>query len=197
MKTTIIIVTIVVIVLLLTQVYSIMSTTRTEQHAYSVLKEFANFEVRKYEPAIFSRVTLGKKNYQESSSKGFRILAGYIFGNNASNKSIAMTSPVTMELGDTTAMKFMVPKEYDLKTLPSPNDPNIQFEKQEEKIIAAIRFDGWANDEKIELYTKKLKEALAQEHINHTNTFSYLGYNPPYEVINRRNEIVVELIDYK
>jgi hypothetical protein len=33
--------------------------------------------------------------------------------------------------------------------------------------------------------------------LQHNNHFSYLGYNPPYEMINRRNEIVVELINYK
>jgi hypothetical protein len=63
-----------------------------------------------------------------------------------------MTSPVVMELGDTSKMMFMVPKNYDLKNLPNPNNPKIVFEKQEEKIIAAIRFDGWADDEKIEKY---------------------------------------------
>ena len=84
-----------------------------------------------------------------------------------------------------------------MNSLPSPNDKSITFEKQDEKIIAAIRFDGWANNEKIAEYTELLKQALAKEKLQHNNQFSYLGYNPPYEVINRRNEIVVELVDYK
>ena len=197
MKITIISIIVIVIVVLLAQVYSTMSTEKTEQHKYQVIKTYDNFEIRKYEPAIFSSVNMRSKTYEESSGKGFRVLAGYIFGGNTSNESIAMTSPVTMELGETMIMKFMVPKGYDMNSLPEPNDKSIAFEQQDEKIIAAIRFDGWANNEKIAEFTELLKQALAKENLQHKNQFSYLGYNPPYEVINRRNEIVVELIDYK
>jgi effector-binding domain-containing protein len=73
----------------------------------------------------------------------------------------------------------------------------IVFEKQEEKIVAAIRFDGWANDKKIAKYQSILKAALDKEKIAHKNKFAFLGYNPPYDLVNRRNEVVVELIDYK
>ena len=197
MKITIISFVICIIVLILAQVYSIMSTTRTEQHKYQVLKSYGNVEIRKYEPAIFSSVMLGKNSYREISGKGFGILAGYIFGGNEKKENISMTSPVTMELGDSTKMKFMVPKGYTMNSLPEPNDKRIVFEQQNEKIIAAIQFDGWADNDKIEYYTEQLKSSLAKEHISHTNKFSYLGYNPPYEVINRRNEIIVELIDFK
>jgi hypothetical protein len=197
MKITIISFVICIIVLILAQVYSIMSTTRTEQHQYQVLKSYGNVEIRKYEPAIFSSVMLGKNSYREISGKGFGILAGYIFGGNEKKENISMTSPVTMELGDSTKMKFMVPKGYTMNSLPEPNDKRIIFEQQNEKIIAAIQFDGWADNDKIEYYTEQLKSSLAKENISHTNKFSFLGYNPPYEVINRRNEIVVELIDFK
>lgn len=197
MKITIISFVICIIVLILAQVYSTMSTTRTEQHKYQVLKSYSNVEIRKYEPAIFSSVMLGKNSYREISGKGFGILAGYIFGGNEKKENISMTSPVTMELGDSTKMKFMVPKGYTMNSLPEPNDKRIIFEQQNEKIIAAIQFDGWADNDKIEYYTEQLKSSLAKENISHTNKFSYLGYNPPYEVINRRNEIIVELIDFK
>lgn len=197
MKITVISFTICIIVLILAQVYSTMSTTRTEQHKYEVLKSYGNVEIRKYEPAIFSSVMLGKNSYREISGKGFGILAGYIFGGNTKKENISMTSPVTMELGDSSKMKFMVPKGYTMNSLPEPNDKRIIFEQQNEKIIAAIQFDGWADNDKIEYYTEQLKSSLAKEHINHTNKFSYLGYNPPYELINRRNEVIVELIDFK
>jgi hypothetical protein len=94
-------------------------------------------------------------------------------------------------------MLFKVPSSYTLNELPQPNNSIINFEKKDEKVMAAIRFDGWASDEKIKKHTALLKEALAKEKINHKNSFSYLGYNPPYEVFNRRNEIVVELIEFK
>jgi effector-binding domain-containing protein len=91
----------------------------------------------------------------------------------------------------------MVPKNYNLKNLPNPKNSKIVFEKQEEKIIAVIRFDGWADDEKIEKYKTILMNELVNEKLNFINKFSFLGYNPPFEVLNRRNEVVVELINYK
>jgi hypothetical protein len=179
------------------QIFISRSTQQTEQHLYKVIKKFDKFEIRKYDPALFSSVKLNKKGYKESASEGFGILAGYIFGDNATNEKIAMTSPVVMELGDTSKMLFMVPKNYTLKNLPTPKNGNIVFEKQEEKIMAAIRFDGWANDEKIEKYKSILMHELNKEKLNYINKFTFLGYNPPYEVLNRRNEVVVELINYK
>lgn len=182
--------------MIITQAFVAKSTKRTEHHSYQVMKVYDQFEIRKYEPALFSSVKMTSKGYKETSGSGFRVLAGYIFGGNQKNEKIAMTTPVVMELGDTTKMLFKVPTGYTIEDLPQPNNSKIEFEKQEEKIIAAIRFDGWASDEKIKNYTSILKEALAKEKIEHDTKFSFLGYNPPYEVINRRNEITVELLNY-
>jgi hypothetical protein len=197
MKTTLIIIASLLVIMVITQSYVSRNTTLTEQHAYKVLKIYKQFEIRKYEAALFSSVKMASNSYKETSSIGFRVLAGYIFGDNKKNEKIAMTTPVVMEMGDSTKMLFKVPANYALNELPQPNNSAINFEKQDEKLMAAIRFDGWASDEKIKKYTAVLKEALAQEKINHKNTFSYLGYNPPYEIFNRRNEIVVELMEFK
>jgi hypothetical protein len=196
MKTLIIIISILLLIVII-QIYISRSTQQTEQYSYKVIKSYDQFEIRKYDSALFSSVKLNKKGYKESSSEGFGILAGYIFGDNESNEKIAMTSPVIMELGDTSKMMFMVPKNKNLGNLPNPKNSKIVFEKQEEKITAAIRFDGWADDEKIEKYKSILRNELVKENINFVNKFIFLGYNPPYDVLNRRNEVVVELINYK
>ena len=196
MKVVIIIISILVLIAIM-QIYLSKSTQQTEHHSYKVIKKFDNFEIRKYDAALFSSVKLSKKGYKECSSEGFGILAGFIFGGNEANKKIAMTSPVVMELGDSSKMMFMVPKIYNLNNLPNPNNSEIVFEKEEVKIIAAIRFDGWADDEKIEKYKSVLINELVKEKLNYINKFSILGYNSPYEVMNRRNEVVVELINYK
>jgi len=196
MKVVIIVVSILLLIAI-AQICISRSTQQTEQRSYKVIKKFDKFEIRKYDSAMFSSVQLNKKGYKESSSEGFGILAGYIFGDNEANEKIAMTSPVVMELGDTAKMMFMVPKDYLSKKLPNPRNRKIVFEKQEEKIMAAIRFDGWADDEKIEKYKAILRDELGKQNIQFINKFIFLGYNPPYEIMNRRNEVVVELIDYK
>jgi N-acetyl-anhydromuramyl-L-alanine amidase AmpD len=77
--------------------------------------------------------------------------------------------------------------------LQKPNQNNINFVEEPEKLVAAIQFKGWASDKKIKRYKKLLKTALKSESIPHLNKFELYGYNAPYEVFNRRNEIIVEL----
>lgn len=198
MKLTIVFILISIIsIVAVAQAYVSKSTEETEQRKYKVLKTFDQFEIRKYEPALYSSVQLKSKSYKESAREGFQVLAGYIFGGNEAKEKIAMTSPVVMDLGDSAKMKFMVPHSHNLNNLPRPNNRKIEFQQEGEKIVAAIQFDGWANDKKIEHYQNILKKALASEKISHTNHFVFLGYNPPYELVNRRNEIIVELINFE
>ena len=165
----------------------------TETYAYKVLKNYDAFEIRKYDVANFSYVDMKSSSYQENSGQGFKSLAGYIFGGNEKNESIAMTSPVVVNLSNTITMQFMVPSKYKLEELPIPNNPNIKFKAEKEKFVAAISFGGWSNDQEIKKYTLKLKDLLKKNGITHFNNFSYFGYNPPFQMVNRRNEIVVEI----
>ena len=132
-------------------------------------------------------------NYRKTSSKGFSVLAGYIFGGNDKEEKIAMTSPVAMSLKDSTTMLFLVPKKYTRDNLPVPNDSSIEFKDIPEKKVAAISFSGWANDLKIAAFKKNLITALNIKGIEYTDNFYFLGYNAPMEVFNRKNEIIVEL----
>jgi len=164
-----------------------------ETYPYVIDKKYDSFEIRSYEATLFTTVQLTTKEYKNASRKGFSILAGYIFGGNDRNEKIAMTSPVSMSLEDSMTMMFMVPKKLDKASLPQPNQSQIEFREEPAKKVAAITFGGWANDEKIEKYKEKLIAALDAEGIAYTNRFYLLGYNPPYEVFNRKNEIIVEL----
>jgi hypothetical protein len=191
-----IIVSVLVVLFIITQGFVSKASKDIETLPYKVLQTYSDFEIRAYSEANFSSVAMTKRSYKEMSSSGFRVLAGYIFGGNEENKSIAMTSPVAMELGDTMTMKFMIPAEYNLDELPKPNNGQIKFSTESEKIVAAIRYGGWTSDEKLEEKKQELIELLAAEGIEHTSEFTYLGYNPPYEVVNRRNEVTVELVNY-
>jgi hypothetical protein len=185
------------VVFIVSQAFISGSMSKIEKYKYTVLKEFDDFEVRQYEAAMFSSVKMNAKTYEETSSSWFRVLAGYIFGGNEKNEKIAMTSPVVMEMGDTTKMSFMVPSNLKENELPKPNNGRIYFEKQAPKVMAAIRFGGWANDDRIEKYKQKLSLELEKQGLKHTGKFNYLGYNPPYALIARRNEVVVELVGFE
>ncbi|MDA9056532.1 heme-binding protein [Flavobacteriaceae bacterium] len=184
---------VVLIAFVIIQLFALNSQRNIETYPYKVTKKYDGFEIRTYDATLFTSVKLSTKNYKESSSQGFSILAGYIFGGNDRNEKIAMTSPVAMSLEDSMTMLFMVPKKFDKETLPQPNQSQIKFTEEPAKTVATIAFNGWADDEKIETYKQKLITALEKEGIPITNRFYFLGYNAPYEVFNRKNEVIVEL----
>jgi predicted lactoylglutathione lyase len=164
-----------------------------ETYPYVVNKKYDTFEIRSYEASLFTSVKLSTKEFKEASSKGFSILAGYIFGGNEKNEKISMTSPVAMSLEDSMTVMFLVPKKFNKETLPKPSESQIEFRNEPAKTVAAITFGGWANDAKIEKHKEELKAALDAKGIKYSNRFYYLGYNPPFEVFNRKNEVIVEL----
>ena len=175
------------------QIYAMKAQNKIESYSYTVDKSYGNFEIRSYEASLFTSVKLPMKNYKKGSSEGFSILAEYIFGGNDKNEKISMTSPVTVSLEDTMTMMFLVPKKFNKESLPKPNQSKIEFREEPKKNVAAITFGGWADDENIEIYKNQLISLLKKEGIKHTNKFSFLGYNPPFEVFNRKNEVIVEL----
>ncbi len=193
MKIVIIILVVILLAFIFVQLYFMRAQRNIETYTYKVKKKYDLFEIRTYEATLFTSVKLSTKGYKNSSSKGFSILAGYIFGNNDRNEKIPMTSPVSMSLEDSMTMMFMVPKEFNKDMLPKPNQSGIEFKEEPAKTFAAIRFSGWANDTKIEKYKQNLKAALDAEGISYTNRFYFFGYNAPYEVFNRINEVLVEL----
>ncbi len=193
MKTVTIVLVVILIAFTLVQLFFINTQRNIETYPYVIKRKYKQFEIRNYEATLFTSVKLTTEGYKNSSSKGFTILAGYIFGKNERNEKIAMTSPVSMSLEDSMTMMFMVPRKFNKEMLPKPNQSGIAFKEEPAKTVAAIRFSGWANDTKIEKYKQNLKAALDAEGIKYSNRFYFFGYNAPYEVFNRKNEVIVEL----
>ncbi len=194
MKIVFILFLIVLIGFVVIQLYALNEQRNIETYPNLVNKKFNDFEVRTYEASLFTSVKLSSSDYKESSRKGFSTLAGYIFGGNDKEEKISMTSPVAMSLGDSATMMFLVPKK-NTSNLPVPNDSSIEFKQEPAKTVAAISFRGWADDQKIEAHKNKLIAALDRENISYTDKFYFLGYNAPYEMFNRKNEVIVELED--
>ena len=184
---------IILILFVISQLFFLNSQRNIETYAFTIIDSYETIEIRQYEASLFTSVQMSSNNYRKTSSKGFSVLAGYIFGGNDKEEKIAMTSPVAMSLKDSTTMLFLVPKKYTRDNLPVPNDSRIEFKDIPEKRVAAISFGGWANDSKIASFKKKLIDVLNSKGIKYTDNFYFLGYNAPMEVFNRKNEIIVEL----
>ena len=171
-----------------------MSTNKTETQAYKVIKVEKEFEIRYYPSVTMAMITSSAKTYKELGSSGFTKLAGYIFGGNKDKKQIAMTSPVHIDINDSvSSMSFVMPSNYNIDNLPSPNNSEVIIKTIPEEYIAAIRFGGFPSNEAIKKYTLILKAALNEHHLFYYGHFRYLGYNPPFQLFGRRNEIIVAL----
>lgn len=194
MKSLLIIISILTVIFIIFQSFISMGTTNTEKQPYKVLKTDGDLEIRLYPSVTIATIQSTARNYRELSGSGFRKIAGYIFGNNATGEKIAMTSPVHMDIQqEGSSMAFVMPSGYDEQNLPKPNDPNVQLKKTSAEYVAALRFGGFASDETITRHSKELSALLEEKGIKPIGHFRYLGYNPPYQLVGRRNEIIVSI----
>ena len=164
-----------------------------ETPKYQVVKTFGKVEIRKYPNLILAQTKLGSSEYKSSGNNGFRTVANYIFGGNSKQQKIAMTAPVIMNMGDSASMSFVMPAEYEMNDLPKPASDQVQIRKQESKTLAVLRFGGYSDDEKIRKYAKRLEEVLLENKIKVKSALLYMGYNAPWDVVNRRNEVAFEV----
>jgi hypothetical protein len=182
------------IIFIVFQSFKIFSTSSIETQKYRVVKKEDGFEIRFYPKATFATIRSSGSNYKQVASGGFRKLAGYIFGGNDQNKSIAMTAPVRMEMSEKgSAMSFVMPEKYDMASLPKPKDATVEIKQSEPVYAAVITFGGYANDEKINDYNNKLVALLEKKKIKIIGRFNFLGYNAPFQLIGRKNEISIPI----
>ncbi len=194
MKTLTIIFLLIGMAFLFFQIYLAINTRKTESQAYNLIKKEKGFEIRYYPSVKLAQIVSSAHSYRELSSSGFRKLAGYIFGGNEDNTKIAMTSPVHMDINDSVStMSFVLPAEYQNKSLPQPNDASVKITNTLEEYAAVLHFGGFASDASIKANTLKLRELLDEKGINSIGNFRYLGYRPPYQLISRKNEIIVRI----
>lgn len=165
-----------------------------ETPKYRVIKQLGNVEIREYPSLVLAQTSLKKSDYDEEGNNGFRTVAGYIFGGNQAQQKIAMTAPVIMKMGDTASMSFVMPSEYSLQDLPTPSNNQVKLVQESAKILAVIRFGGYSNSKKIKQYAEELYAALKSNHLEFRGELLYMGYNAPWDITNRRNEVAVELV---
>jgi hypothetical protein len=192
MKTLIIVVVIAIFIVVIFQSFTLISANKTEEQKYTVILKDKDFEIRFYPSATVATIISDAKTYQDLSGPGFRKLAGYIFGGNETNTSISMTSPVHMDINDSvSSMSFVMPSAYNEANLPKPNDPDVIIHSTADEYVAVLRFGGFASDKDLVYYTGKLQEILRERGITPTGHARFLGYNPPYQLVDRRNEIII------
>lgn len=190
---------------------SLFGKGNEEQPSYKIVVKQDNKEIRQYDSYIVAKTTV-EGSFKDAQSKGFRILAGYIFGKNKSKQKIAMTSPVVQKAesekismtapvvmlpneNKTWTMTFSMPSKFTLETLPVPEDERVKIEKVDGKLVAALTFSGFWNESKNAEKTQELTEWLkGHQDYQITSPAMFAGYNPPWTLpFLRRNEMLIEL----
>ena len=171
--------------------FSLYGQNLSDSNTYRVLKKVGKMEIREYRPLLFAAYNDTINN----NDSHFRVLADYIFGSNEKNEEIAMTSPVIIRLFNKNEMLFRMPEDYTKESVPKPNNENIRFIKTNSCKKAALSYGGYSNNKKEKAKITELKSILDKNNIQHTNKFELFVYDPPYRLLNRRNEIVVKLIN--
>lgn len=165
-----------------------------ETPSYRVIKTLGSVELRAYPQMTVAQTDLRSSSFDNEGSNGFRTVANYIFGGNQTGQKIAMTAPVIMEMGDSAHLSFVMPSAYELNELPQPNSDRVSLQQTPEKTLAVIQYGGFSDDDKIKKYADKLMAELEERGIATKGALLYMGYNSPWDVVNRRNEVAIEVV---
>lgn len=147
-------------------------------------------EVRAYGPHLLAEVKVSGSR-QGAIQAGFRLLAGYIFGGNATGEKIAMTVPVAQTpAGDTWTVSFMMPARFSKDTLPAPRSDAIRFVEVGPSRQVVERFSGLPGTETLAERAEVLRQWAEAEGMTITAGPHYYFYDAPMTLPwNRRNEV--------
>ena len=189
----------------------------TEEPKFESLRKEDNIEIRRYVPVIVAETTVDG-DMDTASSRGFQLIAGYIFGNNeriamtapvvaeaqSNAEKIAMTTPVSIEPQNTDGSKmagaqrwrihFVMPSQYTLATLPKPLNPLVQLREIPAKTFATLTYSGINMESTVQEKTEQLLNWLKTQQIETIGKPQLARYNPPWTLpFLRRNEILQEI----
>ena len=174
------------------QYYAASSNKKYNSMNNKIVGTIDNIEFRIYNQYTKASVPISNSNMKSANGK-FSILAGYIFGGNQQKKSIAMTSPVIYEMEEKSYFSFLMPESLSSQEMPKPNNNSIEINDVVNQHVAVISFGGFANDNKVKKYHAQLKNKLIDLGLKVDNNHIVAVYQPPYQFIDRTNEIWVEI----
>lgn len=200
----------ILLLLLIWTAGSYLIVRNIEKPVYSVLEKRDGYEIRMYEAYIVAE-TIVDGDQQTALRAGFTTIADYIFGNNTTKTSIAMTAPVL----DTPASEkismtspvlssnvsenariiaFVLPSAYTLETLPIPNNPQVTLRKVPSQKVAVLSFTWYATQSRIEDKKDRLVTLLKKDEVVTTSNPQVAQYNPPLSMpLILRNEIIIPI----
>ena len=162
-----------------------------EEPEFKIIKEYEEFEVRKYADTIQAQIA-SPISEEVISSIHFREIANYIFGNNRKAQNIAMTAPVqTWEEYGENFMAFTMPSKFNINSLPEPNSNRIKLMNVKGEIVAALKFSWFAGKKRTKKLANKLQKLVESKGFKIKGNPRLAVYDNPMTTLPfmRRNEI--------
>ena len=169
-----------------------------EEPKFKILVDEGELEIRSYDEYLVAETAV-EGSFDTASRKGFRRVAGYIFGENKNSigqsEKIQMTAPVTVKPdNEGWVLHFVMPSNYDMSQLPVPNNSSILLKKIEAHLAAVVTFSGFTTDAKIQDKTEELKVWLEKKEFKIAGPQQIARYNDPFTLPwLRRNEIILKV----
>ncbi len=182
-----------------------------EKPKFEVVAKKDGYEVRQYPAMVLAQATVSG-GYKKSLNGGFSKVAGFIFGDNTTGGSVAMTAPVlaTKEKssqkiamtapvlsekdGESYTISFVMPGEYTMDSLPRPNNPDVKLTEVPARKYAVLKFRGYAPEAKANRKTQRLRDALERDGVTPIGEPIVAQYEPPWTPpFMRHNEILFEV----
>ena len=88
------------------------------------------------------------------------------------------------------SFSFLMPYEWE-NNLPKPNTNEIFFSNVSEQCVGILKFGGFVKNNRAQKKVNELRDKLSALNLNYSNDFIIAVYQPPYQLINRKNEIVL------
>lgn len=193
-----------------------------EEPKYEVVTADAQFEVRHYAPILIAE-TIVEGDMDAASSKGFRLIADFIFGNNQQvdsdkkakiamtapvtvepqSSKIAMTAPVTVEpqtaetnmkTAKTWRINFVMPSQYTLANIPKPKNNAVSLREVPSKYFIVHKYSGFNTVSRVQAKTDETVEWAIKRSYKIIGAPQLSRYDPPWTLpMFRRNEIMIEI----
>jgi len=180
-----------------------------EEQPFTIETRTARYDIRQYDSMVVAETRI-EGSFEEAGSRGFRILADYIFGRNQSrttvvrdsfmaqqspSEKIAMTAPVNQVQSPWGFLvQFTMPARFTLATLPKPLDDRVHLREIPARRIAVIRYTGSWSEAHYLAKRRELLSALKEDGIWTTGASVFARFNSPFQLwFLRRNEIWIEV----
>jgi hypothetical protein len=173
-----------------------MSRWFCESPAYTVDGCIGDLEIRSYPSAIEARAELEARSFEEALDLGFGRLACYVFGANATDEDIDMTTPVITSIRDGVyAMTIAMPPGRPLATLPEPNDPRVVLREAPARRYAVLSFSGRFSRRNVSEHERRLLREVIDLGLVTRGSVGVAMYDSPATLpFLRRNEVMLEIV---